>query len=862
MGGLFIQLLNHVVRGSERYVIRCYIGHDWLKGDKYSRITPHSLCSQLITSVCCEVTRVFLQCQACLTDLVAEKDTSLKSDTSCQHSIWLPSDKFTIKPFNLLLKFTSLLITMAKIPQVQLYFPSPLEVNMTTAWSVDKHYGWNREPSRPFTSLPPRLFTIPLDIFEHILQRMTKNDAFQLARTCKTFMHHSSILKAIFHEPISVIEIRDWYRHLPAHSMHVKTIAPPVCLGIIEYTGPFVRRMAVPEWISEQDIRFISILCRNLEALDFIEFFETVPNPLEWDSDDESEDEEADEEGISIWPSMLYNCPAIFRNLRSIHLPFGCWKTIWSRRHRYPRKRVAHVPEWLYMADGLQSLELTCQQEPSLSAKGRRRASANLFKEIFNIVSRRLTTLVLNGSWSTIDNLDTFLQSLAVFPRLRTIKLSLHQDLSFCSIANSLTTDDSHEHDTLPVLQYLSIIKRIISSKRYSIVSNDGGDKYKSFPRDYYGISRKELVPGPRSDLWAPVWTWNDRMHWVKTHRDSPLLETVDIKRCRALFEELIKARIPVSVALEPAKRSTGALFSNSWDGEITFLSSNDPSSSDNGPPLPQSDDEARNPADGCSDGKPKQRYIPLRSVFTTSNDPPRSHPEPINAEHHTTEDTSDALEPRADIPDPIWRLNGIGDLVDDLRILWDRRFAYVYTKKFLGHCVQNLDPLQWSKTPQWSMNIQACTNYLNGRLWREAEYTALLFRRLRIDFPRLTRFALYIPAALYPDHDQTFINHVLPGTGWEVKNYSKGWEAVQSSCTCECKDESCLKLADEICPFIHRIFIRAKPTDDPAKVIVHDDEWNVTKRPPVDLGGDCKSMEQLLTEPLLVNYTTGEGSW
>ena len=73
----------------------------------------------------------------------------------------------------------------------------------------------------------------------------------------------------------------------------------------------------------------------------------------------------------------------------------------------------------------------------------------------------------------------------------------------------------------------------------------------------------------------------------------------------------------------------------------------------------------------------------------------------------------------------------------------------------------------------------QPYTRYLKGRLWREAEYTALLLRRVRIDFPRLTRFALYISAALYPDHDQSCINHVLLGTGWAVKSYSKAWEVV-----------------------------------------------------------------------------------
>ena len=73
--------------------------------------------------------------------------------------------------------------------------------------------------------------------------------------------------------------------------------------------------------------------------------------------------------------------------------------------------------------------------------------------------------------------------------------------------------------------------------------------------------------------------------------------------------------------------------------------------------------------------------------------------------------------------------------------------------------------------------------------------------------------------------------------------------------------NEAYLKLADDICPFIRRIFTRSAPSDDPSAIVVHDEEWHVTKRPLVDLGGKHKSMDQLLTEPLRENYTTGSTS-
>ena len=60
-------------------------------------------------------------------------------------------------------------------------------------------------------SLPSRLFTIPLDILKHVLDRLTKGDSFRLAHTCKSFMGNPAVLGAIFREPISIAELAEWY---------------------------------------------------------------------------------------------------------------------------------------------------------------------------------------------------------------------------------------------------------------------------------------------------------------------------------------------------------------------------------------------------------------------------------------------------------------------------------------------------------------------------------------------------------------------------------------------------------------------------------------------------------------------------
>ena len=774
------------------------------------------------------------------------------------------------------------------------------------------------EQSRPVSS---RLFTIPQDVLENLLRRMTKRDAFRLSQTCKSFMWHPALLKAIFHEPISISEIQSWYGQLPDTKM---VMGPPVTWGINAFTGPFVRRLAVPEWTSEQDIHYLTAHCPNLNAIDLTEIFETVNPPTGWYSDDSDDLYSAleEEEGeIRSLPSMLNRCPALFRNLRSIHLPYGFWNTIYSRRHSYQQSFSAGFPSLLHLADHLQSLELTCQQGSALdpSPGSRRKASAKLLKGILDNVSRRITTLALYDSESTIENLDSFLQSLAIFPKLRTIKLSLHRDLlmyqrnsqptyGFDSvihpILSSLTKE--YEHDTASVIQYLSTIKRINDRGRFSLVSSDCGEAYHSTPREYYGLCHTKLVHGPRNDLWTPVWTWNDRLHWVEGHQDHPSVEVVDIGKCRALFEELIKACIPVSVELEPLVVPFGAFFAGPWEAGISYQRYSDEGDVVNAhyPFLPGNG--AFDPID-FTEHHPKQHFIERRvltsieakniplyygvptgfddqpfptasvdlatfgdkltygryrdnfgfvtpaqmSVVSPKNAAPQKKQRNISksiAKTYITSATSGTTDTKTESPDPIWRLNEIGDLVDDLRLVWQRSFAYVYTGMFTVQCDPNPD---W---PKWSRGMQKCKTNLRARLWREAEYTALLFRRIPVDFPRLTRLALYIPAALYPDHDQTFINHVLPGTGWTVKHCGPvgGTPPIRN------RKEAYLKIADEICPFIRRIFTRPAPTDDPSAVIVHDDEWHITKRPQFDLDGEYKSMDQLLTEPLRNNYTKG----
>ena len=161
--------------------------------------------------------------------------------------------------------------------------PPLLRDSVAMRWDFDRFHDKNAKLQGETTcseldSRQSRLFTIPLDILDNLLDRLTRRDTFQLSRTCKTLISHPSVLKAIFCEPISLQDLQEWYRHLRSPGLKTKNVmGPPVTWGISNLTGPLVRRMAIPEWTSLQDLKYLVLHCPNLHAIDLTEAFEIGP---------------------------------------------------------------------------------------------------------------------------------------------------------------------------------------------------------------------------------------------------------------------------------------------------------------------------------------------------------------------------------------------------------------------------------------------------------------------------------------------------------------------------------------------------------------------------------------------------------
>ena len=822
-------------------------------------------------------------------------------------------------------EYTAMAESVSK--KLRLSDSSSLEGVVTMPWDVDRWRGRNAyrpkenvpaefqtttDPSFP-SRVPSRLLTLPLDILIIILTFLAKTDIFQLAHTCKRLMRDPGIMKALFFEIIRIRDLMLWYRDLPFRGPH-KFRGPSVTWGINKLTGYYVNRMALPEWTTEKEILFLIAYCPNLHTIDFTEFFKTVPQRYRsiWSSNtnadeyDDGDDEDDQDRLYRFWPPWFHQCPGIFYPLTSMRIPYGWRRGLYSLPHgRYRFNLMAELPENLSMAKHLQILTISCQSlsTRNTSPEARRKASSTLQTGILNMVSKQLKTLALQDSVVNIDNLDRFLQPLAVFPKLRTIELSLYTDVynyqkelhsgnSLSSIVEPILSDRTgkYEHDTASTLQYLSVIKTIKERGRFSVVpiDKDTGGHY--LPCNFYGLSQTELIPGPANNSWTPLWLWNDRMPWIASHRSEHPVEVVDIVKCRALFNELIKAHIPVSLELGPQLFSSdGSPFSHPWVDQIVYrYYDKDGNVHDENMAYSPRRRSSRNTCDASQHFKgrdlprrtsrppPTEDYywsaqlpeVHLASIFQT---PPPHRPLTLNplSQHPPTRPSQPAREdekpqtsevhpdlrfnPEGDLPNPVWRLDQIGNLVDDLRWVITPDFVTVYIDEFTKHRRGDLcDP----RSDAFLLLRFKCETHLRHRLWRESEYTALLLRRIKVDFPRLTRFALSVPAALYPDSDQTIIERVLPGTGWSVRHHEKKGELIGRDWSSPMyMDDERMWLAQRLCPFVKRIFTREEVTEDSKKRVLHDSECSVMKRPVVDLDEEYKTMEELLREPLEMNY-------
>lgn len=680
-----------------------------------------------------------------------------------------------------------------------------------------------------------------------ILTSIPQIGVIRLSLTCTAFRSHPAVLKCIYTEPFNKDDLPLW--DYDSYCYTHKRRFDPIIRGINVNTGLFVRRMAMHSWASLQDLQHLAQHCPNLDTVDFSGVFEPIdylnfrqlatnrPPCLHHPDARRFRPTCGDCSYQFRWSIMLQRCPEFFQKLRSVKVNHG---VSWVNDTR-PVDGGAQIRTQFFLL--LQS----CPRLENLRFQGTSlynhfhtpRRMEKLHRTILNAAAQLKTIGYSNNPEARPMNLAPFLRGFRILDNCEIFELSIHQELQKHeglfkkTFVNGDLQFDLQRQET-SVVRYIKDAKAAFETSNWRIVPSDTGCDYPCKPSRYYEC----LEAGKSRYLqflcqtlhWTPLFTWERHIlnysSWAGWdveedpdalgHADWP--PNYDWSKCRRLFRRLKSLNTPVRLLLTPGKWDHGSFFwYDRWaKGFETYTR--------------------------CLEFQ--QEHHPHYKSYSVEKWNNLHKP----ALEHFGKNELDFYHRACDLDATNWNLFEVGDFVDELRIIW--------TDKFGLSGGSEADDLEINNRFGHGVFSRRGEDILPLRLAHEAKRIAPLFKFLARDFPNLSRLALYIPAALYVDHDQIFIDHILPGEGWMVHHSGSGGGAEAKQVPEEylnwyyepthptnayCNDaydvlpESEAEYRADLarCPLIHRVFTRRAGV---YTIPALEHEMYSTKRPLVDL--------------------------
>lgn len=586
----------------------------------------------------------------------------------------------------------------------------------------------------------PSLFNIPPEILQNILDYISKRDIFCLYLTCHGLKESPTILRALYTEIFDRddLPLGTYEEYIVNH----RPIFNTLLRGLTVNTGAFVRHVAVHEWFTETDISLLLKYCPNLESADFT----GISEGIDWTrlttfqradlssscyclSINSGMDSCPATQAQFEWHGILDIRPMFFRKLKTIELTLQNSQN--SFRRNLPnienaRREVAYrqLPRLLRLASSLQSLRL--QYSPCQSGAARSQvdqwllgfANSKILQEnILEHASENLTTLELRAFRIMIPNLRAFLAPLQSLPNLNTIVLSVHHDMMLHTLdwqfvyqsclpiraPQALIAQTRQLRMRNSTVRYVERLKSIFESQRWNLVCADNGSRYPMGPRAFYGFLDERKL-----ELLGWI---RANLNWTPVFLWSEYVcahDSLLVEHRASLDEELILCR-KFFEALKGMEIPIKLIIPPFHDGAI---------------------------------------FCPVPGLKTLNG---------LRAPGYNeiTQNLSN------------WRLDKIGDLVDELSLRWGYAFGYLCRY-----------PTNERETVE--EHIARTEQLLKAHLERELHKFQQFCKTLATNFPNIARLALFIPAAIYPHHpdrnnDADFINHLLPGTGWRVQHHGSG---------------------------------------------------------------------------------------
>ncbi|KAG8529151.1 uncharacterized protein KY384_005786 [Bacidia gigantensis] len=660
------------------------------------------------------------------------------------------------------------------------------------------------------------------DVLTCVMDYVPRKDAIMLASTCKSLKHNHAVLRAIYRilfnrSDVCMIMMR-WRERGGG------TSTPSVSHGIDAVTGPLVHNITLGAWTTPEDMHRLNHFCTRIRKIDFTELNETMDcTRYETDNNDWCKVR-------FVWPPLRQLASGLFRNLRHAALNYGVY-----RYRQFCEPSSQQLPVFFQAAPQLETLELEIRPrmvsisyfdmkyrvEPFMS---RFEATYVLLNELES-APPSLKTISFTFLPRIVSNMAYFIAALDNMSHLQTIKFALHGDLAYMQDNES----------SAEAIDYVKDLGTAIQSRRCRILVDQ--------PNDYSldgldpGFGKLICHPGMPAEalkrmnfnpiypwlkimsisLGEPMFTFDQYKRFVINVETFPsdvasrsLRVWDEVRNISDYFFKLQQNDLPVTVALDCM--NSGAFFAPIWP-------------------------------------RPKEA-----SILDLIKDDTFSAPSGI--------ETLTGLNPPRDGAAPyetpmfLWGLPLIDHSISDLRIHYGECFSQIW--EIMRYNLDELPALGGLPDLDSPEILDYFRGQIEARLKIESKGLALLFRSLQ-KYHKLNRLALYMPAALYPDHDQTFIDCCLPAGAWTVQHEGSGGDGfAQNSKACG----PLLKVrqvSKKMCPFIHRVFTRASSVGTaPGYRIVNALPRNNTVRPEVDLKGVGTDMETLLTCEMEEHFVEG----
>lgn len=699
------------------------------------------------------------------------------------------------------------------------------------------------------TQLPTKvgspLFAIPNEVFDMILENTPQKAIMALSLTCTAIQSHPSVQKYIYMEPFRKDDLPDsnYAEYLVTHKDRFDSIIR----GINVETGIFVRCLTVYQWTMPQHLSLLARFCPNLDTVDFSAVVEPIDylnrRQLKLPHPPCTHHPKAQRYRPSCfdcltqfrWAVMLQLCPEFFNKIRTLKVNYGFSWTSTSRLSFQDRLLIREAPTQFSL------LLRSCPQLETLRLSGTSVENhfdtdlkmITLQEQIIGSASESLKTIGLSNCPVVFWKLDAFLEGFQPI-NCRAFEISLHHDLQKHGGTfkkryegrNLVCELVSRNYSTKTYLRAISSAKAQV----WDVSTTDAGDDFPTRPIGYLNLiggGAKNYTSFLVKTLhWTPLFTWEHHMpnysSWVahSVLREFGCPEgrwpsNYNLSPIRNLFQQLKSFNTPVRILLTPGKYDHGAFF---WFDR--YNKGND--------------------------------FVQRSEQFDSLDENEENDPDVENTlypdEEQFAKNEMDFWDKAVHLDARSWNLHQVSDLVDEVRLIWNDSFGLSGGSE--------LDLLEIKRPSGVGLLSRRGKDILPLRLAHEAKRMAPFFKLLKHNFPTLTRFALYIPTALYPDHDQQFIDLCLPGLGWSVAHcgsggggeqpkkvekyfdnyhhpcgqdkayYNEAWDDVRLYANEKEKD-----LAR--CPMIHRVFTRKLGV---SKAPVLHDEVYRTKRPQRDL--------------------------